>query len=402
LIIKADLNKHNFIFGLISLIFLVVFLYGIFTQAIGTLITRIIGYYGISMAQAGLLSSFLSAGNFVAIFTVTVFTGRINKVILLGASLLLFAISQCLISAALPFSILLVCFALVGVFGATIDTLTNSIIADIQPDNINRNMSLLHGFYSLGGLCGPVAIEHLADALSWTQVYFIMSLAFFVYLIIYMIFVRWQWSSLSIHMSSEKQARFGFFDMIKFFTQKRHILLWTALFFYSGNQRTLVVWIKRYVEIHLNITVWGAYALSAMWLGIAISRLLIAPNKRMSSALKICFGNLISAIALAAGLLSGSAQVIVAATLMVGLSSGLTIPLIVAMCCGWHQGKTALGTLMPYMAMYISNVLFPPFSGFVSDFLGISWGVSVGAVSSFLAAVFSGLLYLNLKDSRGN
>ena len=169
------------------------------------------------------------------------------------------------------------------------------------------------------------------------------------------------------------------------------------MFCYGGNQRTVAVWIKRYVETHLCMPAWGAYTLSAMWLGTAVSRLIISPNIKAASPLKICAGNLISALALAAGLLSGSAMGIAAASLLVGLSSGLTIPLILAIGCEWYPEKTAFGTLMPFTAFFISCVVFPPLSGFVGDFMGIPWGVAVGAASALLTAVFSGILYANVR-----
>jgi len=393
------MNKQNFTQGYISLLFFVMFIYGISRQAVGMLITPIIEHYDIRMAQAGLLSSFTSVGNFVAIFVITIFTGRINKMILMSASLFLYAASLCLISFAPQFSILLVSFGLIGVFGSTVDMMTNSLVADLRPDTISRNMSLLHGIYGLGGLCGPIVIERLTGVLSWTQVYFALSLSYVIYLIFYAVFVKWQWGLLTMRMSNQKNAQFGFSDILLFFTHKRHTLLWITMFFYSGNQSTMTIWIKRYVEIQLNVAVWGAYALSAMWLGIAISRLFISPNIKASSVRKIFIGNFISAVSLAIGLLSGSPPGITAASLAVGLSSGLTIPLIVAMSCEWYKEKTALGTLMPYTAISVSSVVFPPLSGLVSDFLGITWGIAVSAASAFFAAVFSGLLgfYMNEK-----
>ena len=392
--------KTRFIQAYIGLLFFVLFIYGINNQAIGTLITQIIEHYGIRMAQAGLLSSFTSAGNFAAIFIITIFVGRINKIILMGAGLFFFAVSLFLISIIPPFAIILVCFSLIGLFGATVDTLVNSLVADLQPDNVSRTISLLHGFFGLGGLCGPIIIEYLTGTLRWDQVYLVISIAFFIYLIFYTIFIKWQWHGLTTHMSQEKQARFGFSDIVQFFTRKRHVLLWIAMFLYGGNQSAVAIWIKRYVETYLNVPVWGAYALSAMWLGTAVCRLVLSPGIKASSPWKIVIGNLISTFALVAGLLSGSAPGITAAALLVGLSSGWTLPLILALGCQWYPEKTALGTMMPFTAFFIAYVVFPPLSGFISDSWGIPWGVAVGAVCAFLTAVLAWLLNLNLKSEK--
>ena len=378
--------------GYIALIFFLTFLYGVSNQAIGSLITEIIAHYNILMAQAGFLSSFNSAGKLAAMFVITIFVGKINKIILMGASLFLYSLSLCMISAAPLFGIVLVSFALIGVFGATVDTLTNSFIADLMPSNVSKNISLLHGVFGLGGLCGPVIMERLAGSLNWAQIYFALSLTFFVYLGIYAVLVKRQWKLLTISISNEKQAQFGFSDVMQFFTRKRNVLLWLVMFFYAGNQSTLAVWIKRYVEIHFNTAIWGAYALSAMWLGTAVCRLVISPNIRASSSKKIFYGNLISAVAIIAGLFSGSAKVIAAALLVTGLSSGLSVPLVLAMGCEWYREKTAFGTVMPFTACFISYAVFPPFSGLVSDFLGMTWGVGVSAASALLAVVFSGML----------
>jgi fucose permease len=387
------MNNQRIVQRYITLIFFVMFIYGISFQAVGTLITRIISHYGISMAQAGLLSSFTSAGNFAAILVIAVLSGRIHKMILMGLSMFFYTVSMYLISVAPPFGIILGCFALIGIFGATADTMSNSLVADFTPKNISRSISLLHGLFGLGGLCGPILIERLTVNTSWAQTYFVISMVLLGYMIVYAAYVKWQWNNLLAHMSShEKQTRFGLADMARFFTKKRHVLLWITMFFYGGIQSTLVVWIKRYVETHLNEPAWGAYVLSAVWLGTVISRMLISPGIKASSPVKICAGNAISAVALAAGLLSGSARGIAAATLLVGLSSGLSVPLIIAMGCEWHKENTAFGTLMPFTAHFIAYVVFPPFIGLVGDYFGIPWGIAVGAASALIAAAFAAML----------
>ena len=189
--------------------------------------------------------------------------------------------------------------------------------------------------------------------------------------------------------------------MAQFFARERNILLWLTMFFYGGNQSTLAVWLKRYVEIHLNIPAWGAWALSAMWLGTAISRLIVSPGIKATSTKKIFFGNIISAAALAAGLLSSSAWGIAIASLVIGLSSGFSIPLILATGCEWYPEKTAFGTLMPFTACFIAYVVFPPLSGLIGDFLGIPWGVAEAGASALLAALLSGILEKNLSHNAG-
>ena len=394
------MKENRLIQGFVALLFFAMFIYGMSCQMIGTLITRIILHYDIRMAQAGLMSSFINIGNFAAIFLISVLSGRINKLILLGASLFFFSASLFLISTAPSFGILLACFALVGVFGATLNMIITSLVADMQPDKISQRVSLVHGFFGLGGLCGPIVFERLVVNLNWAQAHFIVSMIFVVYLIIYAVFVRWQWSPLMIRMPHEKQSRFGFSDIVQFFLLKRHLLMWIIVFFYGGGQSTLAIWIKRYVETHLNEPAWGAYALSAMWLGIAVSRLIISPGIKAPSLRKIFVGNLISAAALTAGLFSGSVQGIAAASLAVGLSSGLTVPLILSLGCEWHPDKTTFGTLMPFTAFYVSYVVFPPFSGLISDLLGLPWGVALGILCAILTSVFSGMLDLHMKTER--
>jgi len=98
--------------------------------------------------------------------------------------------------------------------------------------------------------------------------------------------------------------------------------------------------------------------------------------------------------------LSNSVAGIVAASLLVGLSSGLTIPLVLALGCEWHQDKTAFGTMMPFTAFYFGSVIFPPLTGSISDHIGIPWGIAVAVVSSVLVALFSAVLELRLKSQK--
>lgn len=383
------MNKHRTVQEYLALLFLAMFFYGLCVQMVGTMISRIILHYDIKMAQAGLLSSFQYAGNFVAVFIVTVFSGRINKIIILGVSVLFLAASFCIISTAPLFGILLVNFSMMGIFYSALDTHINSIVADLRPDNIRVSMSFLHGLYGLGGLSCPIVIERLAIKFSWTQVYFIISMVLIFYFVVYVLFVKLHWGQLSTRLPHAQQARFGFLDMIQFFKLKRNVFLWIAMFSYIGSHSIVSIWIKRYVETHLNEPAWGAYALSAFWIGVVLSRFVVSPNIKAPSLLKITVGNLIFALVLATGLLSGSVYFIVAATLVAGLSAGFTIPLLMAQSCEWYQEKTSFGTLMPLTSLYFSFAVFPPVSGFISDNLGIPWGVALGAICAFMTAVFS-------------
>ena len=392
------MNKQRFLYGYIALAYLAMFVYGSSLQAIGTLITRIIAHYNISMAQAGLLPSFVSLGCMAAVFTMAIFVGRINKMILMCASILFLSVSLFLISVAPPFGIILICFALVGIFSATMDMLINSLIADLMPDKVSLGISLLHGMFGLGGLSGPIIFDRLAENLSWTQVYFTLSIIFLFYLIIFSVFVKWQWGLLATRLSNKTQARIGFSDIVLFLKRKRQILLLLTVFFYGGNQFTMVVWIKRYVETHLNEPDLGAYALSVLWLGIALSRLVVSPGIKAPSSLKICIGNFVSVIALIGGLLSGSALGTVIASFVIGLSSGFTIPLVIALGCEWNKENTALGTMVPFLSLFTSNMVFPPLSGLISDMFGIPWGLVLAAVCAVITAALSGILDKNLKS----
>jgi MFS family permease len=137
-----------------------------------------------------------------------------------------------------------------------------------------------------------------------------------------------------------------------------------------------------------------------MWLGIAISRLIISPGIKAASSWKICIGNLISAIVFTAGILSGSTMAVIAVTFAVGLTSGLTIPLILATGCEWHREKTAFGAMMPFTAISIGYMMFPPFSGLLSDTFGMLWGIAVCSLGAFLTAIVAGILDKHLKSGR--
>ena len=384
----------------IPVLFFAMFIFGINSQALGTLITRIIAHYDIQMAQAGLLSSFLSIGSVTAAFTVAIFAGRVNKMILLGISIFLLAGGLFLLSRAPVFGILMAGFSLLGIFGATMDTLINSLVADLMPGKISTGMSLLHGIFGLGGLSGPIIIDFLARSLSWSLVYLTLSIAFLVFLVFYSVLLRWQWKNLVIVVSGGKKAGFDFSDIVQFLKKKKHILLMLTIFFYGGNQITMIIWVKRYVEIFLDVPAWGAFALSSLWLGIALSRLIVAPTVRASSPRKIFIGNLVSAAVVTAGLLSQSAPGILIASFASGLASGFTIPLILALGCEWNREKTAMGTMVPYTALFSAAILAPPLSGLIGDLAGIPWSVAVSAFSAVFAALFAGILDAHIKNEK--
>jgi len=274
----------------------------------------------------------------------------------------------------------------VGVAVGYIDTLASSAMADLFHGKMAaRMMGALHAMFGIGGMLSPAVMGSLMKGgLQWNQVYLVIAgvgAAFALFVLP----VGRGWvrdaadgKTETLRLSSEL--------LRKFFGSREQILLLVSVLMYAYYLGGLTVWTERFIDVELHNAQLGAIALSVFWLGMTLCRLL-APLVKISPLRYIQFSGLISAVVLAAGILSGNAYVMCAAAVLTALLAGAVIPMILHVSCERFPVNTMLATTVVLLCVYAGQALGPVIIGQMEGALNIGSGLLTCALAIGLSSL---------------
>jgi fucose permease len=138
--------------------------YGLCISLAGPALGAIQARFGVNEGVAGLLFTAQSMG-----FLSTVLFGGyladragLRLVILAGQSLL--AGGLALFAFAGSFPVAIAAYAVTGAAGGLVEIATNTLVSDLHPDTRVSSLNLLHIFFGLGGLAGPLVSGSLLSS----------------------------------------------------------------------------------------------------------------------------------------------------------------------------------------------------------------------------------------------
>lgn len=384
------MKQKNVLYALC--VFLCLILFALFSTSQGVLLTPIVAHYGLTESQQGAPNAALNIGCAVALLTSLLVMGRASKPKMMLTAFVL-TILFILPNALKPsFAVLTVMYLLVGVAVGYIDTLASSAMADLfQGKMAARMMGALHAMFGIGGMISPVAMGALMkNGLDWNQVYLVLAGVGAVFALFVLPVGRgWVRDVTDGKTESLKLSK----EMLKkFFLSREQILLLVSVLMYAYYLGGVTVWTERYIDIELNNAQLGAAALSLFWLGMTVCRL-TAPLVRISPLRYIQGAGVISAVVLAAGILSGNAYIMCAAAVLSALLAGAVIPMILHVSCERFPVNTMLATTVVLLCVYAGQALGPVVIGQMEGALSIGSGLLTCAA----AVGLSGLAALGVR-----
>jgi len=382
---KAVQHKKMYTFGILFMMFVA----SVCSTTQGVMLTDFIEYYKLKSSGQGLISVFQSAGNILALLLIgiIIIMGRLKKSTLLMVTAVTVPLVFLLMGSKPPFYILLCGYAIYGIAFGFLDSVASSVMVDLYRDRSSKYMNLLHGIYGLGGLAGPLLIQKLSGfEFTWNEILMICAAiavgASIVYAIGAVPVIRCKDREIEvaspIHLS----------DVKNFFREKRKRILLICAFLYGAHQIGITVWMTRYISEYLGTPKWGPGALSAFWVGVASSRLII--TRFSINRTKVIFlGHLLDGIIIAVGVLVGNGFFMLVCCGIAGFVEGTILPLTLDMACCWELKNTSLGSSMVLFALYIGFIIAPPLIGFLIDIYGVKVGMILPAIFSLTAAFFA-------------
>ncbi|NLW10897.1 MAG: MFS transporter, partial [Clostridiaceae bacterium] len=156
---SADRQQIKVPVYLTAALFLIMGIYAISITMIGPIMPSVIEDYQIRLSQGGLMTTAQSIGGMLAVLFVGIMAGRFKKTKLIIISFLVFGASLLLVSLSDIYAVLLVVFFVFGAGSRMADTLLNAYVSDLYNKKRGYYLNLLHMYFGIGALIGPIYVR---------------------------------------------------------------------------------------------------------------------------------------------------------------------------------------------------------------------------------------------------
>lgn len=378
--------------GLLWVIFLAYFTFGMITNILGVIIPEVIKQYQLSLFAAG----FLAFSFFLAYGLVSIPTGLLmdrfgaKALVLLGVALM--GLGCLVVAWAQNYPLMLAMIFAVGVGVTVLQTAGNPLIQHLdRPQNYHRNLTLTIGFCGIGAFLGPFILAFIrGTGRSWQTLYIffaVLSLMLLAPLIL----------SRFPPMATRTSDRIRVDQLGKLLRNPLVLTYALGVFFYVGAEVGTASWIVKFFErVHgltaevANVAATGLFSKllpSLPALIVALFWGLQGSGRLVSGAVLNRFGSrrilrLYSFLALACLLLAnyGSKNVTAMGFAACGFFTSVLFTLIFS---GTINSFTENhGTISGLLCTAIlGGALLPPLVGWVGDNFGMHAAMMVPALS---------------------
>ena len=368
----------------VLLIFGMVFLTFIFALH-GSLLSRIIGTFGLDDSLKGIPSASCSAGGFLALLSAFVFQGRIGKVTLLKWGVLICSVFLLLVSMTSVFGLFVACWGVIGIGLGYLDTLLSSCMADLyQGETLRRMMCILHFTYGMAFVIAPVvysyALQYLDEKLvAWNRLYLFVA-GMGIFLLVLLLAATRKNADVKMDSAAKEEKLSGKLLKNLMLADRGALLKWIAAMLFHGIfLSSMSTWINRYAEQLLQRET-GIYALSFLFLGVMLSRLLMSFVK-IPTGPYLCVSGIL-AFGMTVWMLGCESEIPLYITLCVcGLFFGALIPCMLTVSTSSAPHHSMLVTTLMMLSLYLGEVIGPAFTGMLETVYHLGIGIGVSGIS---------------------
>lgn len=377
-------NKKNAILWLTVSILLLLIAYAMPNNIITVTMNPIINEFQLDGAAQGLMSSVMQLGSVIALLIAPLLQGRLRKFVLMMISGMLQLAMILLTGVCSNLSMLLVMCTFLGASGGLIDTVCNSYMVDLHPENSAKYLGLLHGTFGVGGLMTPLLVTGLLSKTSWRNVYLICGMIYAALFIASFVFGIGHFRTVGeVQAVSENKLTA---DMVKAYLKNReNLLLLLVGILYAASQTGIAGWQVRYITLRFDNAQLGSIGVSIFWACATISRFL-APMLPIKPMKLFIGGIILSGIAHAFGVLIETPYAMIVAAGIVGILSGPSMPVLLGEAAKGNEGITSLTTSAMLFVMCISRMITPLVLGELT-----TTSVVLAMLVPAFAAIFAGI-----------
>lgn len=367
-------------------ILLSIFVYSFVNTLVSVVVNDIVDAFSLTGAAQGMTSSMINVGLMLALIATPFIQGRVRKltVVIFAGALQAVMLAACGLSPV--FSLFCGCCVLLGMGGGLVDTYSNSTIVDVNRKDSAKYLGYLHGLFGIGSLLAPLLFRALLTRMDWRGVFFVLAGMLGAATIVVFGITRKVNTAGTVTATEENKLRKE--DVLEYIRNRRNLVLVLAGAFASATQTGIMAWIVRYMTLRFDAEALGAFSITVYWVCATVCRFLVSRVKVRPMKLFL-YGALVSALLLAAGVLSNSAVVMCVMMGAVGFTSGHLMPVLFGESAVGYEGKTTFTTSVLMMVMGVVRVLIPLFIAYISTAMSVVTGMLVPAVTGLLAALFA-------------
>ncbi len=361
--------------------------FGICLTTIGPALKEIQGEIALTGGQLGLFTTALSIGLIISVLTTGVFINRfrVKSVVLAGQFLVMSGLFM--FSVMNRFPVGLTAFFLMGLGGGLIEIVVNTLISEIYAQKRTSALNLLHGFFGVGALIGPILMGYLIESgFGWRLGYEIVALFSATALILQLL------TSYPKKISSD---RIDFSDFFKILKNPYTLLLGAITILYVGSEMVMNYWSVFYMELNSGITkITASSFLSLFWIAMTAGRFLCFVVAKKIGGKKLLISlSFISIFAFGLFMFAGSKIATGGSIFLLGLAFSGIFPTVMAL--GLDRFPKALSTITGLLMTFlgIGTLLFPLFIGVISDILTLKAGMFSILIFTVMLTFLSGMLY---------
>jgi fucose permease len=331
-------------------------------------------------------SGFLVAAQYVSIVAMPLLFGRVadragKRPILLVFSFVFLA--GCLLSALARgvFSFAAGVFC-IGAGYSVCESAGSAALSDASPEKGARWINLSQGALSLGAVVSPIAVQYGVNTLGWSwRAVFWLCAAGVSAALAALLFVRFP-----DRVSPDRHGAAG--PSRRLFSSPAFALFFFAILLYVGLENGIGYFTESLFSLKLNAAALGAYAISAYWASMAVSRfvfgvLSLSPQKTLAGCL-FASAALFTVLALLR-----DAVPALALCALIGLAFGPVWSLLMDFAARQHPGSSGRAMGVMSAGCGLGGAVFPALMGLISEYADLRAAFGLLAVAAFIAGALA-------------
>ncbi|MDR1132852.1 MAG: MFS transporter [Synergistaceae bacterium] len=236
---------------------------------IGPTLPQISKEFSFDLSGLGILLTCQFVGFTVFVVASGIASDRIGKKSVVSAALITLTVACFAFSFAA--GTLSLCLALLFLGGGMgiLETMSNALLADINPDDAVFQVNFLQVFFGIGAILGPIIIGYAySKGVSWRTVYKSCG-ALMIFLSL------WFVANKLPELPKTEKIKLSYVKDL--FFDKRFFMICLCMFFYTGAETSGWGWMSTYTERNLGFSVMEASAAVAVfWIAVTLGRLAIS------------------------------------------------------------------------------------------------------------------------------
>lgn len=366
---------------------------------VGQMFETIKEVYSLSLSQAGMLLSVQSIGGLTVAIMSLLVIDSFNKKKVIVISGVLICVFLIIIGIKMPLSILFIVFIILGLSTGMVNLLTNAVMIETVPKNPERYINFMHMIFSLGAVLAPILSHAIFLHYGLSGVFFVMG-GFALFWALYSVIVFR--NDLRKKLVLEKiSLKVRYREMIKVLKNPGMKEIGIIAILTSCWQLTAIYYISSLFSGLTGSIADGAYALSVLFLGLMISRLLYTKfATKFSPGLVLAIGSFLGAAVWIASMLASDAQVKI---ILLGISAffcGNNFPITFSTSCKLSPKNTAAALGEAFFGYYLALFVYLPIIGAIGESIGLNNALIFAALPLLILVPVAVLLHKKMKTIR--